>query len=114
MLGGSPNDSAQPQNILVRVASWTWISSPITGSWATSATRDPLEPDRLLERERRVEQPRLAERRAGQLHPHRQPLGETAGDRDRGDPRQRRRSCEVVGQVHRERVGGPLAELERD
>ena len=32
MLGGSPNDSSQPQNIFVRVLSWTWISSPMTGS----------------------------------------------------------------------------------
>ena len=32
VLGGSPNDSAQPQNIFVRVVSWTWISSPMTGS----------------------------------------------------------------------------------
>ena len=32
VLGSSPKDSSQPQNILVRVASCTWISSPITGS----------------------------------------------------------------------------------
>ena len=32
VFGGSPNDSSQPQNIFVRVASWTWISSPMTGS----------------------------------------------------------------------------------
>ena len=32
VLGSSPNDSAQPQNILVRVLSCTWISSPMTGS----------------------------------------------------------------------------------
>ena len=32
MFGGSPNDSSQPQNIFVRVLSWTWISSPMTGS----------------------------------------------------------------------------------
>jgi hypothetical protein len=32
VLGGSPKDSAQPQNIFVRVLSWTWISSPMTGS----------------------------------------------------------------------------------
>ena len=32
VLGCSPNDSSQPQNIFVRVASWTWISMPMTGS----------------------------------------------------------------------------------
>jgi hypothetical protein len=37
VFGGSPNDSAQPQNIFVRVASWTWISRPITGSSRRSA-----------------------------------------------------------------------------
>ena len=31
VLGGSPKDSWQPQNIFVRVASWTWISRPMTG-----------------------------------------------------------------------------------
>jgi hypothetical protein len=30
--GSSPNDSSQPQNIFVRVRSWTWISRPMTGS----------------------------------------------------------------------------------
>ena len=32
VLGGSPKDSSQPQNIFVRVLSWTWISRPMTGS----------------------------------------------------------------------------------
>ena len=32
VLGSSPKLSAQPQNIFVRVLSWTWISRPITGS----------------------------------------------------------------------------------
>ena len=32
VLGSSPKDSAQEQNIFVCVESWTWISSPITGS----------------------------------------------------------------------------------
>ena len=32
VLGSSPNESAQPQNIFVRVLSCTWISMPITGS----------------------------------------------------------------------------------
>src|SRR6202011_1891025 len=62
VLGGSPNVTRQPQNILVRVFSWTWISRPITGSW--SDTRGaPIECDYPFERERRVEQPGLAERR---------------------------------------------------
>ena len=32
VFGSSPKESAQPQNIFVRVRSWTWISTPITGS----------------------------------------------------------------------------------
>ena len=32
VFGGSPKLSSQPQNIFVWVASWTWISSPMTGS----------------------------------------------------------------------------------
>jgi hypothetical protein len=32
VLGGAPKDSSQPQNIFVRVLSWTWISRPMTGS----------------------------------------------------------------------------------
>ena len=35
VLGGSPKDSSQPQNIFVAVASWTWISRPMTVSYAT-------------------------------------------------------------------------------
>jgi hypothetical protein len=41
VFGGSPNDSAQPQNIFVRVESWTWISSPITGSQPAALTGTP-------------------------------------------------------------------------
>jgi hypothetical protein len=32
VFGGSPKDSSHPQNIFVRVSSWTWISRPMTGS----------------------------------------------------------------------------------
>jgi hypothetical protein len=32
VFGGSPKLSSQPQNIFVRVESWTWISSPMTAS----------------------------------------------------------------------------------
>src|SRR5437763_2910711 len=48
VFGGSPKLSSQPQNIFVRVESWTWISSPMTASKsATCGT--PVEADRLLE-----------------------------------------------------------------
>ena len=30
--GGAPKAVLQPQKILVRVRSWAWISSPMTGS----------------------------------------------------------------------------------
>jgi hypothetical protein len=36
--GGAPNDVLQPQKIFVRVCSWAWISSPMTGSNATLFT----------------------------------------------------------------------------
>ena len=36
VLGGSPKLSVQPQNIFVTVASWTWISSPMTVSYSTA------------------------------------------------------------------------------
>ena len=44
MLGSSPNDSSQPQNILVFVCSWTWISSPMTGSQSATRTGEPSKP----------------------------------------------------------------------
>src|SRR5690349_21664267 len=37
----APKDASQAQNNFVRVLSWTWISSPITGSQARSAIREP-------------------------------------------------------------------------
>src|SRR5271165_6314138 len=33
VFGGAPNPVGHPQKILVRVPSWTWTSSPITGSY---------------------------------------------------------------------------------
>src|SRR5919112_2072730 len=39
LLGGSPNVVRLPQNILVRVRSWTCTSKPITVSHAISAPR---------------------------------------------------------------------------
>ena len=47
MLGGSPKLSAQPQNIFVRVSSWTWISRPMTGSQSVMpppSTGAPVKP----------------------------------------------------------------------
>src|SRR3954451_5980326 len=85
VLGSSPKLSSQPQNILVRVLSWTWISRPMTGSKSVIAGLRSIEPDRLLERVRSVEDAVLAERRTGQLEAGRQPLGEPVGDRDGGD-----------------------------
>src|SRR5579859_3057401 len=82
VLGGSPKDSSQPQNIFVRVFSWTWISRPITGSSSSIVGAEPgpaaLAPavcwfsdtggrgvkcERLLEGEGAVEQPAVAEGR---------------------------------------------------
>src|SRR3954451_17140208 len=85
VLGSSPKLSSQPQNIFVRVLSWTWISRPMTGSQSATPGLRSVEADRLLERVRRVEDPVLAERRAGELEPGRQPFREPVGDRDRGD-----------------------------
>ena len=44
VLGSSPKLSSQPQNIFVRVASWTWISRPMTGSRFMRAPLDPSKP----------------------------------------------------------------------
>src|SRR3954466_16315954 len=69
VLGSSPKLSSHEQNILVFVASWTWISRPMTVSNMGSPG---LEPDGLLERVGRVHHPVLAERRAGELEADRQ------------------------------------------
>src|SRR5579872_2939749 len=37
VLGGSPKRFAQEQNILLAVRSWTWTSSPMTGSYLSRA-----------------------------------------------------------------------------
>src|ERR1700679_1503794 len=118
-LGSSPKESSQPQNIFVLVASWTWISSPITASSsATDALRSCIEADPLLQREGGVEQLLLAEGRRGDLEADRQPraaplgLGEPDRDRDRRDAGEAHRHREEVVEVHRERVGGLLPEAE--
>src|SRR3954466_14651363 len=77
VFGGSPNDSSHEQNIFVRVLSWTWISRPMTGSYSGTCAA-PVEPERLLEHVRGVEDPVLAERRAGDLEADRQPLTQPA------------------------------------
>src|SRR6476469_3520815 len=90
VLGGSPKLSSQPQNIFVRVESWTWISSPMTASYSATR-RAPIELKRLLERKCGVEDAALAEGRAGELEARRPPLAEAVRDRDRGDPGERHR-----------------------
>ena len=69
---------------------------------------------RLLERVGGVEHAVLAERGAGDLQADGQPVGEAAGDRDRGDAGERHGHGAEVVEVHGERVGGLLAQLERD
>src|SRR5437762_570934 len=119
VFGGSPKLSSQPQNIFVRVDSWTWISRPMTGSYVTSVMRSAprrrvVEADRPLERVGGLEQAVLAERRAGELEADGQPLAEAGRDRDRRNAGQRHRHGEVVVEVHREWVVGLRAERERD
>src|ERR1700753_2037391 len=104
--GSSPKESSQPQNIFVRVASWTWISRPITASSSAMGSSLPAqprqaglpgvrEPERALERVGGIQQLLLAEGRSGDLEADRQPRcagvgtlrrGEPGGDRDRRDP----------------------------
>src|SRR6188472_2570608 len=93
MFGSSPKESSQPQNIFVLVASWTWISSPITASSsAISISRLGVEADPLLERVGGVEKLLLGEGGGGDLEADRQlraaafGLGEAGRDRDRRDP----------------------------
>ena len=123
--GSSPKESSQPQNIFVFVASWTWISSPITAS--SSCASQPSTPSglaskpiALLERVRGLQQLLLGEGRRRDLEADRQlraaafGLGQPGGDRDRRDPGQAHRHREEVVEVHRERVVGLLAEAEGD
>src|SRR6266404_4161901 len=42
LLGAAPNCVEQPQKILLAVRSWTWTSSPITGSYFARAVVDEL------------------------------------------------------------------------
>src|SRR3712207_2639335 len=88
VFGGSPKPSAHEQNIFVRVSSWTWISSPMTGSYSGTGAA-PIEADGLLERVGGVEDPVLAERAADDLEADGQALGEAARDRDGGQAGQR-------------------------
>src|SRR5262245_42804318 len=105
--GSSPKESSQPQNIFVLVESWTWIPSPITGSY--SATGRPLEADRPLEGVGSVEHARVAEGRPRDLEADREVmLPQARGYRDRGDPGQRHRHRAVVREIHRQRVVGSL------
>ena len=128
--GSSPKESSQPQNIFVFVESWTWISSPITGSQSVAVTSPPPVHRRRrpacrsrspAPARRRRRASRLAEggrRRSGSRRAARGPppsrLGQPGRDRDRRDPGQRHRHRAVVGQVHRQRVVGARAELEGD
>src|SRR5271167_2792264 len=41
-LGSAPKLVGHPQKILVRVASWTWTSSPITGSYFAITSADAM------------------------------------------------------------------------
>src|SRR5436190_16837249 len=114
VLGSSPKDSAQRQNIFVRVCSCTWISRPMTGSNSGKEGSCGVESDSLLERVGGVQEAVLGESRSGNLEADRQIVREPGRYRDRRDPRERHRDRTVVGQVHRERVAGALAELEGD
>ena len=72
LFGSPPKPFRQRQNIFVSVFSWTWISSPITGSQLcppvmAQPLRDDVEADRLLERVRGPEERVLAELRPDQL-----------------------------------------------
>ena len=102
----APNPAGQRQNIFVRVFSWTWISSPMTGSQRhREPLRDGVERERLLERVPDAEEDVLAELRADELQPDRQSLREPARDREPGQPGEARRDRQQVARVHRKRVG---------
>src|SRR3954470_6756781 len=85
VLGSSPKLSSHEQNIFVFVASWTWISRPMTGSYLSDMSASEFEADGLLERVGRIHHPVLAERGAGELEADGQALAEPARDADRGD-----------------------------
>src|SRR5690349_12357440 len=96
VLGGAPNSSGQPQNILVLVWSWTWISRPMTVSNSVDSViavivlgppGRAVEADRPLQRVGGAQDAVLAERGPGDLEADRQPVAQPVGDRDRGDAR---------------------------
>jgi hypothetical protein len=67
---------SQRQNIFVRVFSWTWISSPMTGSHSgTEALRDEVEGESPLERVAGAEHEVLRELRAEDLQADGKALG---------------------------------------
>src|SRR5579884_4092439 len=106
LFGRPPKEFAQRQNIFVRVFSWTWISSPITGChFSAPAPAEPapallrcaveptpqwlsisippghrVEGEGLLERVADAEERVLGELRADQLQADGQTLREAAGD----------------------------------
>ena len=103
--------TSQPQNILVRVLSCTWISTPMTASqpsgicqpcarsdvpegltgFTSSSGGTVSDLELLLERVGGVQHDLFAEVRPHELQPHRQPLGEPRGQTEPGQ----------TGQVHR-------------
>ena len=90
VLGASPNDSAQPQNIFVFVSELDvdlQADDRLELGQLRALRGAAVEVDRLLERVRGVEDPVLAERRAGELEADRQALAEARpGSRSPGCP----------------------------
>ena len=130
VLGGSPKESSQPQNIFVRVASWIWISRPMTGSYrlySYDTSRARMGHPGGVGRSRSLaskawaasSKPFSLKARARELKAHGKPrppgpgraassAAEAAWDRDRGDARQGHGDGEVVVQVHGD--GSPVLE----
>ena len=92
MFGAAPNAVDEPEKILLRVASWAWISRPMTVSHSITSYSVParaacqsVQPAGIGARP--TKQQRLAEMRADQLQPDRQVATADEAARD-GDARQ--------------------------
>src|SRR5258708_9425481 len=112
--GGAPYAVEEPEKIFERVASWAWISSPMTVSHSLMRSRSSCVAWRCvhvpvghaLQGMSAGENAPLAEVRADDLQPDRQPTDEAPRHRHPREPRGTRADRVHVVQVHGDGVGG--------
>src|SRR5690606_23500937 len=129
VLGSAPNLVLQPHHTFASVSSSAWISSPMTTSYSVTGftivsvaidvnllARPPgpagaCRPRQLLVRVRRLQHLRVAEGRADELQPDRQPVrAHAAGHGQRRQPRQVHGHGANVGRVRLHLAAHPAAQ----